>query len=478
MRRSQASIPEDRLDVDAVKVVRRLQRHGHQTYLVGGCVRDLLLERTPKDFDVSTSATPQQIKRLFRNCRIIGRRFRLAHIIFGRKIIETSTFRAAPRNDPEATGEEAIIWRDNIWGTAEEDAHRRDFTINGLFYDPVAGRVIDYVDGLRDLQLSTVRTIGDPWVRLQEDPVRILRAIKFAARLEMQVGPRTRQAMVRHRGLIAKCSVARLLEEIYRLLGSGTARTAFRMMHETGVLPVLFPELSPLLGAPADPAARPPVEAIRYLHSSRRRGAEAAPRPQEEPQPQPDKRRNADDGDQPRPGPAEQDALLELVLESMNPEQRALAGQWLWAHLRGLDQLCRGRRDRPVSHALLLGAPLFCLGQQALDPQLDTQRALDLLEALLQTVTARLCVSRRDRQELRQLLFAQRRMVVRSKRTRPMALVQRKYFQDALALLQLASGATGRYADSVSHWTRLQKPSGRRRRKSRRRRSRRPPEQA
>src|SRR5215813_11396872 len=185
-------IARELIDADAEKILRRLRRNGHQAYLVGGCVRDLLLGRTPKDFDIATSATPQEIKDLFRNSRIIGRRFRLAHIFFGSKIIETSTFRANPREglEPEE-GEEILIRRDNVFGTAEEDARRRDFTINGLFYDIEAERVTDYVGGLADLEAHLVRTIGDPDIRFREDPVRILRAIKFAARLSFQMEPAT-----------------------------------------------------------------------------------------------------------------------------------------------------------------------------------------------------------------------------------------------------------------------------------------------
>src|SRR5438128_4781299 len=162
-------IPADQIDSDARKVIRRLVRHDHPAYLVGGCVRDLLLGRRPKDFDLATSATPNEVKRLFRNCRIIGRRFRLAHIFFGPKIIEAATFRANPREidddageSPEIESGDLLIRRDNVFGTAEEDARRRDFTVNGLFYDLENAKVIDYVDGLPDLEKRVVRTIGDP----------------------------------------------------------------------------------------------------------------------------------------------------------------------------------------------------------------------------------------------------------------------------------------------------------------------------
>src|SRR6185436_10288318 len=191
------------IDPDAAKVIQRLRRYDHAAYLVGGCVRDLLLGRKPKDFDVVTSATPNDIRRLFKNCRIIGRRFRLAHIFFGPKIIETSTFRANPRemeeeesgSGPEPESGDLLIRRDNVFGTPEEDARRRDFTINGLFYDIETAEVIDHVAGMVDLEARLVRTIGDPDIRLREDPVRILRAIKFAARCNLTIEPETYRRM-------------------------------------------------------------------------------------------------------------------------------------------------------------------------------------------------------------------------------------------------------------------------------------------
>src|SRR5947199_1402732 len=198
------------IDPDAAKVIQRLRRYDHAAYLVGGCVRDLMLGRKPKDFDVVTSATPNDIRRLFKNCRIIGRRFRLAHIFFGPKIIETSTFRANPREiEPDPTADplaepilndaELLIRRDNVFGSAEEDARRRDFTINGLFYDLDADKVIDYVEGLPDLERRMVRTIGDPDIRFREDPIRILRALKFAARLDFDIEASAYQAILTHK---------------------------------------------------------------------------------------------------------------------------------------------------------------------------------------------------------------------------------------------------------------------------------------
>src|SRR5687768_13730654 len=244
------------IDPDADRVVRRLARHGHKAYLVGGCVRDILLGRKPKDFDVATSATPNEIKQLFRNCRIIGRRFRLAHVFFGHKIIETSTFRANPKDDEDG---DLLIRRDNVFGTETEDARRRDFTINGLFYDVEREEVIDHVGGLADLEARVIRTIGDPETRFQEDPVRMLRAIKFAARLDFAIEPATYRALVRWRGEIRKCAPPRVLEEVYRLLRGGAAHRSFEILIETATLEILSPHLSSLYEGTGSPVATNPM---------------------------------------------------------------------------------------------------------------------------------------------------------------------------------------------------------------------------
>jgi poly(A) polymerase len=241
-------IPLDQIIPEAQKVIRHLTRSGHKAYLVGGCVRDLLLGRSPKDFDIATDATPSEVRELFRNCRIIGRRFRLAHIIFGNKIIETATFRANPREEDEnAPGDELYIHRDNVFGTAEQDARRRDFTVNGLFYDIGAEQVIDYVDGLSDLASRSVRTIGDPNVRFREDPVRMLRAVKFAARLGFDIEDQTYRALLSHGKELEKSPVPRVLEEIYRLLRGGAAVESLMLLRECGLLDVLLPEVAPQL---------------------------------------------------------------------------------------------------------------------------------------------------------------------------------------------------------------------------------------
>src|SRR5436305_3126559 len=216
--RQEHSISRRDIDPDALKVLYRLRQAEHTAYLVGGSVRDLLLGRRPKDFDIGTSAHPYQVKKLFRNCWIIGRRFRLAHVKFGQKVIEVATFRrqvaageevvqdGVPAPDPTTPEGEHLIHRDNTFGTPEEDAFRRDFTINALAYDISNFSIIDYVGGLDDLRARVVRSIGDPEVRIHEDPVRMLRAVALAARLEFTIDPPLAAAIRTHRGEIARSS--------------------------------------------------------------------------------------------------------------------------------------------------------------------------------------------------------------------------------------------------------------------------------
>jgi len=226
------------IDPDALRVLYRLKNQGFVAYLVGGGVRDLLLERQPKDFDIGTSAHPQQVRKLFRNCFVVGRRFRLAHVRFGRKVIEVSTFRRASAPDEGDT----LIRRDNTFGTPEEDAFRRDFTVNALFYDIATFAVIDWVGGLEDLRARVIRTIGDPDVRFREDPVRMLRAVALAARLQFTIDPLTAEAIRALRGEIVRSSPARILEEFYKILRQGRSRETFEMLHQYGLLTCLLPE--------------------------------------------------------------------------------------------------------------------------------------------------------------------------------------------------------------------------------------------
>lgn len=239
--RSQHPVSRRLIDPDALKVLYRLHRHGYIAYLVGGSVRDLLLGRRPKDFDVGTSAHPYEVKRLFRNCWIIGRRFRLAHVRFGSKIIEVATFR---RGVPPGSETDPPMGHENTFGTPEEDAFRRDFTINALFYDIASRALIDYVGGLADLDARLVRSIGDPRVRFVEDPVRMLRAVALAARLDFRIDPPILEAIADHKAAIARASPARMLEELFKILRSGAAERTFRHLAEVDLLRFIAPELA------------------------------------------------------------------------------------------------------------------------------------------------------------------------------------------------------------------------------------------
>ncbi|MDQ3348428.1 MAG: polynucleotide adenylyltransferase PcnB [Acidobacteriota bacterium] len=267
--RSQHTLSRRDVDPDALKVLYRLHEHNFVAYLVGGSVRDLLLKRRPKDFDIGTSAHPHQVKKLFRNCWIIGRRFRLAHVKYGSKTIEVATFRQhvaplefAPEADAGAgdlvvvdtssdngrgmrrRAEDHLIQRDNTYGTPEEDAFRRDFTVNALFYDIGTFSIIDYVGGLQDLGARLIRCIGDPDVRFLEDPVRMLRAVVLAARLQFTIDEPVLDAISTHAHEIARSAPARLVEEFYKILRSGHAEEAFRQLRATGLLKEITPELS------------------------------------------------------------------------------------------------------------------------------------------------------------------------------------------------------------------------------------------
>ncbi len=233
------------IDLNALWVIKRLRAKNYEAYLTGGCVRDLLLGRTPKDFDVATNAKPEEVRQIFKNSRLIGRRFLLAHVFFpGNKIVETATFRANPLDVQEDLPEDLLLTHDNVYGNIEEDARRRDLTINGLFYDPIEGKVLDFVGGRADLEARLIRTIGDPDIRFQEDPVRILRAIKFASRLGFQIEENTIAAMKQHVSEIPRCAPARLQEEFVRLLTSGHALEAFMLCKASGILEVFMPELT------------------------------------------------------------------------------------------------------------------------------------------------------------------------------------------------------------------------------------------
>ncbi|MBK9758306.1 MAG: polynucleotide adenylyltransferase PcnB [Nannocystis sp.] len=379
------------MDPDALKVVRKLVAGGFEAYLVGGCVRDLYLKRRPKDFDVATSATPEALRRTFRNCRIIGRRFKLAHVFFGPKVIETSTFRTTP----VAAEDDPLITHDNEWGTVEDDARRRDFTINGLFYDLDADAIVDFVDGLSDLDRGVIRTIGDPLLRFQEDPVRMIRAIKFAARLDFTIETATWAALLATVQDIAKCSRARVLEEIYKLMRGGGARRSFELLLETHLLQHLMPSYLELFAKLAPPGLQAPSRSL--------------------------------------PG---------------------TPGRLLWDLLGALDEFT-GATLQVADNGVLLSvlfAPLIddqwmTASRQGLDQMIDD---------LMLPFCSALGIARRDRELARQILMAHRRMVeaVTRRKRRP-SLVQRQYFHDALVFLGLSVKARGGDGNELTHWQRL-----------------------
>jgi poly(A) polymerase len=284
--RSEHSISRNHISQNALRVLYRLRDGGFQAFLVGGCVRDLLLGLEPKDFDVVTDALPEQVKRLFRNCRLVGRRFRLAHVFFGREIIEVATFRAAtapeqgeeplPDADPEdgeapevdaappevepefadddpdrdrLVDEEGRILRDNIYGSIAEDVWRRDFTANALYYNIADFSVWDYVDGARDVAARQLRLIGDPDTRYREDPVRMLRGARFEAKLDFEIEPNSREPLERHAPLIANVPPARLFDETLKLFLTGHGVRSLEVLRRHGLLAHLFPTVDAYLVA-------------------------------------------------------------------------------------------------------------------------------------------------------------------------------------------------------------------------------------
>ncbi len=237
-KKSQHQISNDKIDPAALFVTETLRNAGHIAYIVGGSVRDLLLSKPPKDFDISTSAKPEEIKKLFNRCFLIGKRFRLAHVHIGNKVLEVSTFRKGDNSN------EALIVEDNEWGGEEEDVLRRDFTINGLFYDPQNETIIDYVNGYEDAKKCLLRTIGNPHVRFKQDPVRMIRLLKFRARFGVNIEENATQALFDCRSEILKSSQARVLEELLRMLESGFADPFIKLLQEHGFLELLLPKIS------------------------------------------------------------------------------------------------------------------------------------------------------------------------------------------------------------------------------------------
>ncbi|GLX82911.1 polynucleotide adenylyltransferase PcnB [Thalassotalea eurytherma] len=253
--RDQHPVSRQFISNNALKVLYRLNKGGYEAYLVGGGVRDILLGLTPKDFDIVTNATPEQIKGLFRNCRLIGRRFRLAHIVFGRDIIEVATFRghhddtSGKNTKISKQSDQGMLLRDNIYGSIEEDAERRDFTINALYYSTQDFKVYDFAGGVHDIEQRKIRLIGDPETRYREDPVRMLRAIRFATKLDMTISPETQAPIKPLASLLSNIPAARMFEEFLKLFVSGKAQANFNLLREYDLFEHFFPAVERALCA-------------------------------------------------------------------------------------------------------------------------------------------------------------------------------------------------------------------------------------
>ena len=442
-------IDPSKLDPDALKVVNRLLQYGHQAYLVGGCVRDLLVGRTPKDFDVATSAVPSEVRGIFRNCRLIGRRFRLAHVYFkGGKIVEVSTFRANPSEveEPAEGGEgegkeDFLISDDNVFGTAEQDARRRDFTINGLFYDVAGGRVIDFVGGLRDLRAREVRTIGDPEIRLREDPVRILRAVRFACRLQFDIESRTYAAAEGAVEDLPRCAPPRLLEDTFRILRGGVSSGGLELLAALDALKFLLPPVDAWLKERG-----PEGEALLRAYAERLDARV-------------------------RSGAVLEDAVLLATL--LLPLLRSSADDALPPAARAAE----GPGETPVAPDAPAGTSSGKPSAEAAAPEPSVPPAVeDLLQELVRT--ARL--PRRIAERCRMILLAQATLSGQRRRRGGLGGFRRHpLFQEALTVFELSVEATGEHRDALEAWKTggapLPKPGGpapeggRRRRRRRRR---------
>lgn len=272
--RSEHTISRSKISDNALKVLYKLKKEGFEAYLVGGCVRDMLLGREPKDFDVVTDADPDEIKKIFRNCRLIGRRFRLAHVHFGKEVIEVATFRGKgeEQNDKQMLTKEGRLLRDNVYGTIEEDVWRRDFTVNSLYYNIKDFSVVDYVGGMDDHKSGAIRFIGDPATRCKEDPVRMLRAVRFAVKLGFTIDPGCQKAIHDNSSLLASIPPARLYDEMQKLFLTGNALQTFEMLRHYGLFQILFPVTEKSLASEEE--GFPKVFLIRALQNSDNRIAD------------------------------------------------------------------------------------------------------------------------------------------------------------------------------------------------------------
>jgi len=453
-------ISEPLLDPDAVKVVRRLRRAGYQAYLVGGCVRDLLLGIRPKDFDVATSAHPNQVRDTFRNSRLIGRRFRLAHVFFrGGKIIEVSTFRANPLDELQDLPTDLLIRHDNVFGTEQEDARRRDFTINALFYDVDLGRVVDHVGGKADLMARKVHTIGDPDVRMREDPVRILRAIRFAAKCAFGIEDATLAAMRKHVHEVPRCAPPRVLEEMLKLLRSGASRRCFELLRQVGALKILLPPVAAFLEAHGPEEAERHLRALAALDGHVRVGevpSDAvllatllAPLP-----------RDAQKKVEAAAQATEEEQLVQLE-QAAEEEEEAEAEAAEGAE--GAAQEDPAQAPLPEGalvesaelHDERLGGPAPSVGGELQSWSLPHDVVAPEIVLGEMVRTARL--PRRIAERARMILLAQPVLegTRRRRRSSPQAFARQTYFPEALAVFELSVAATGQGHEQLAKWQKI-----------------------
>ncbi len=397
--RAEHPISRGFIDADALRILYRLHRGGFKAYLVGGSVRDLMMGRTPKDFDIGTDARPNDIRRLFRNSRIIGRRFRLAHVYFEKgKIIEVSTFRQRPEAldaAPDGETEDLLIRDDNVFGTPEEDAHRRDFTINGLFYDIATFAVIDYVGGVADLERRLVRTIGDPDIRFREDPVRMLRACEFAARLAFDLEPQLLEALQADRSEILKSASPRVTEEFLDPIRRGWGTETYKLWSKTGLLEVLLPEIEQEAGY--------------------RSGAHGAAR----------------------------NHFWKMLAEA---DRRTNEGKPL--------------EDSVILGMLFLPLIFGAVRQHGGSPQrIETQKLLNVLEEVINPIAQRMSFPKEGVHNLKQAFYTMGRLAeMHPSDPKSRRFASRASFPPAATLLSLYAAASGRYQNVAAAWDAYLKP--------------------
>ena len=392
--RANHAISRRRIPENVLKVLYRLHRSGYRAYLCGGSVRDLLMNRPPKDFDVATDAHPMEIRRLFRNSRIIGRRFRLVHILFQDMTVEVSTFRREPERAAQTEDtENLLITDDNTFGSPLQDARRRDFTINALFYNIADFSVIDYIGGINDLTEGLVRVIGDPDVRFREDPVRMMRAIEFASRLGFQIEEKTWEAIGRHRNDILKASPPRVSEEILELLRRGWSRGAGKLMVSSGLLEPLLPEVFRTISGDRTPYFWKMLEVLdRTVQAGRK--------------------------------------ISDAVLLSV------LFLPWIVQELEAEEQ------RRGVSRS-----------DDAVHVRMRISDVIIFIRDLIQPICARMALSAGTRHQIEQALETLWRLLeAPTDRRSQIRFVYREPFSDALALLELFALSSGRFVEQYRQW--------------------------